>query len=214
MVIGPASATVMSLKMFGRDMHPTSLNLWGPPESRVDINVFCPRDMQTFMYQDIQMSLWENMSCANTIFDGIRGLPWLKPIRMMLNKKLTPKWPKKHRNMLRSLAALGIWTKERFKNAGYIVDSNCLCGEPESLKRVLWHCPQSAQFRATWGLDENIPSLLQQHPTWSGWVTGIPKDPSWVYPQSTRRHHHKLRIRTSRKLLQHPCFWRWVGDFS
>ena len=184
MVIGPASATVMSLKSFGWDIHATMLTLWGPIDNHLDTERFCPRDMQSFMYADIQISLWENMSCAGTIFEGVRGLPWLQPIRMLLNKKVTAKWIKKHKNILRSLAAMAIWTKDRFKVSGYIVDDKCLCGEIETLKHILWHCPQTEAHRKSWELDESITNMLRQHPSWSGWITGIAKDPSWGYPRA------------------------------
>ena len=103
-------------------------------------------------------------------YSNIQPYPWIEPIVSLLNSSNKTYWGPMEKGMLRKVCAHGIWSGARLKEAGYITDGLCLCGEPDTLAHRLYSCPITHGYRIQYNMAPELNQARLEQPHLSVWT--------------------------------------------
>ena len=87
-------------------------------QSRVDMRVVCPRDVQNMLLKQVRTTYWKKWATKHECEELSKGV-WLDPIGALLRRKNDGTWTDKHRNVMRKLVVEGGWVQNRLYDIGW-----------------------------------------------------------------------------------------------
>ena len=147
-----------------------------------DARDVCPTTLARLMEQDIDDHL-ADVEAKSARYMGLGGRPWLSPIKELVNRLPSASWTGQHQGFLKATSSGGVWTQQRFFQAGLVAHDLCTCGEVGSLHHRAFSCPFSRNFRNEYGMPDAILNMASTRPQLHLWTHALMMDPRcWVPP--------------------------------
>ena len=90
-------------------------------------------------------------------------VPWLYPLKALVQKKSDDNWTPLHQSFTRVIATGDIWTADRLERAGFIEGDKCrACGALASAHHRGWSCPARFWFRQNYGFENFLSDACKK----------------------------------------------------
>ena len=193
-VRGPVSAALASAKRLGWQC--SEVGRFTTPEGVVlDLASCCPRTIEFMAWRATEKYLLTMEAERQRHLHHLGGIPWLQPLRALVRSRTGSSWTVQHQGVLKAVAANGIWTQDRFFEAGMVASSACqACGMQASLWHRPWGCFAMEQFVREYSLPAAVKPWARRSPHLPLWTHGLLPDPRGGLPLPTMEPIYKWNV--------------------
>ena len=179
--VHPVAVTALSLKWAGwTSTRPLSIT--GPNDVQYDLTKTCPATIRTLLREDVDVKLRRDMAKhdSNITRTDSGFLPWLAPIKTLINQRETDYWTSTHKAMLKARVANGLFPPEVY---GKDDEKLCkICGMVCSQGHRDLHCPARYWQRRQFGLHSGLLESGIRNDGDPLWRRCLVNDPTRCFP--------------------------------
>ena len=152
---------------------------------KINCDIMCPRSIRTLCDRSVERHLLRKTTETHPTLRnlGPGAVPWVLPLKRLIDQKTTASWTPLHQSLLRCAVADGLWTAERLHKAGIVDSGDCyVCGAPGTVFHRLCACPARFHFCYNYGLPDGLLRNARSSVENPLWTRALVADPTRQLP--------------------------------